>query len=145
MADIKHLLEISVTKEKVYKAITTQNGLANWWTQDVTAKPEVGSIAKFRFNDIFSADLKITALEENRVIKWGCVDSSEEEWVKTDFTFSLEESKSGTLLRFAHDNWWKGMSDGFQRSNFLWGYYLQSLKEYCESGRGRPYGKPSNI
>jgi uncharacterized protein YndB with AHSA1/START domain len=145
MADIKHLLEINVTIDKVYKAITTQDGLANWWTQDVTAKPEVGSIAKFRFGDIFSADLKVTALDENSVIKWECVNSSEEEWVKTDFTFSLEESKSGTLLRFAHDNWWKGMTDAFQRSNFLWGYYLQSLKEYCELGRGRPYGKPSNI
>ena len=144
MADIKHLLEINASKEKVYEAITTQNGLANWWTQDVSAKPEVGSIASFRFGDIFSADLKVIALEDNRVVKWECVDSSEEEWVKTDFTITLEETESGTLLRFSHDNWWKGMTDGFQRSNFLWGYYLQSLKEYCESGRGRPYGKSNN-
>jgi len=53
MAEIKHLLMIQASAEKVYQAITEETGLAAWWTEEVKAKPEVNSIAEFIFGDVF--------------------------------------------------------------------------------------------
>lgn len=42
-------LLIKVPVEKVYEALTTQEGLTGWWTPDTIAKPEKGSILRFGF------------------------------------------------------------------------------------------------
>src|SRR5690606_13481116 len=46
---ICHSLVIEAPVETVYKAITTQEGLAGWWTPETAAKPETGSILRFTF------------------------------------------------------------------------------------------------
>lgn len=49
MAEIRHNVVIKVTPEKIYNALITQEGLANWWTNDTTAKPEIGFVNVFIF------------------------------------------------------------------------------------------------
>jgi uncharacterized protein YndB with AHSA1/START domain len=41
---------IAATPEQVYAALTRQDDLARWWTTDLSATAEVGSVAEFRFN-----------------------------------------------------------------------------------------------
>ena len=43
MADIMHQLTIDAAPARVYEALTTQNGLAHWWTQDTEAEAEIGT------------------------------------------------------------------------------------------------------
>jgi hypothetical protein len=31
------------------------------------------------------------------------------------------------------------MADFYANCNFHWGFYLQSLKDFCESGKGKPF------
>ena len=50
MAEIRHYLVIHAPVEKVYRAISEQQGLAAWWTDDVIAEPKVNSIAEFNFD-----------------------------------------------------------------------------------------------
>ncbi|MEJ2536416.1 MAG: hypothetical protein P8048_05090 [Calditrichia bacterium] len=47
MEEIRHFLNIKSSPEKVYRAITEQEGLASWWTRETIAKPQIGSIAEF--------------------------------------------------------------------------------------------------
>lgn len=49
MVDMVHEVIIGADPEKVYAAITEQQGLASWWTDKNTASPEVGSEADFVF------------------------------------------------------------------------------------------------
>ena len=35
MADIRHRVGVFVEQEKVYEALSTVEGLAQWWTHDV--------------------------------------------------------------------------------------------------------------
>lgn len=49
MAKIIHEVPINGTQDKIYKALTEQEGLANWWTKYTTPKAEVGSVSEFKF------------------------------------------------------------------------------------------------
>ena len=51
MAEIRHNVVIKATPDKIYKAITTQEGLANWWAKQTTAKPQIGFLNTFTFGN----------------------------------------------------------------------------------------------
>jgi hypothetical protein len=41
-------------------------------------------------------------------------------------------------LRFTHGAW-REMTDFFAACNYNWGFYMRSLKAYCETGKGQPF------
>ena len=137
---IIHVLSIQASKQTVYKAITTQEGLSSWWTIDVKATPQEGSIINFRFHGTFNPDMKIRKLEENGRIEWECVDGAKE-WMGSKFVFELSEQDDRTQLKFVQEYDKKISDEAYGVYNFNWGWYLQSLKDYCESGRGKPFKK----
>ncbi len=47
--DIAHELDIAASPEAVFDALTTQAGLAGWWTTDCFAEPTVDTISEFGF------------------------------------------------------------------------------------------------
>ena len=90
MAELLHRIEIDGTAQKVYEAITTQEGLGGWWTADAIAEPLVGSIAQFGFSRravVFR--MRIDELIPPRRIVWKCVGDLEE-WIDTALTWSIE-------------------------------------------------------
>jgi uncharacterized protein YndB with AHSA1/START domain len=158
MPHIHHALIIGTPAEKVYSAITTQQGLSAWWTPGTTAKPEAGSLARFAFGPDYFKEMKIVELKPNELVKWTCVKGAEE-WVGTTITFSLQsgdkevllkshpeatdqlqqqKNNKGTLLIFHHDDW-KDYTPMFAECSYTWGQFLRSLKEFCETGKGRPW------
>ncbi|MDN5200899.1 SRPBCC domain-containing protein [Fulvivirgaceae bacterium BMA10] len=137
MTDIKHLVKIKASPEKVYKAITTQDGLIAWWTPQVEAAPFLGSIAKFGFGSTYYKKMKIKDLAMNKRVEWDCLEAVEE-WIGTKIIFTLEKTEAGSTLRFEHNDW-EGFSDMFSQCSFDWGRFLMSLKKYCETGEGKPY------
>ena len=66
MAEINHRVGIKASPEKIYKALTTNNGLAQWWTNDISGTGEVGSIIEFRFNG-GGPDFDISELVPNKI------------------------------------------------------------------------------
>jgi len=44
MAAIVEELTIEASSENVFKALTQQDEIACWWTNDLSAKPEVGAL-----------------------------------------------------------------------------------------------------
>ena len=137
MAEIKHFLSIKASSEKVYRAITEQEGLASWWTRETIAKPQIGSIAEFKFGDRYHNKMRIIRLESQKIVEWECL-MGDKEWIGTTFRFELIPDKENTNLRFTHGKW-KEMTDFFASCNFQWGHYMRSLKDYCETGKGEPF------
>jgi hypothetical protein len=43
MADILHKIDIDATPDKVYSAVSSNQGLKSWWTTDVSGDSEKGS------------------------------------------------------------------------------------------------------
>ncbi len=137
MAEIKHLLIINTPAAVIYRAITEQEGLAGWWTRQTEARPEIGSLAEFRFGERYHNIMRVIELIPGRHVKWQC-ESGEEEWIGTIFIFDLKENGDKTTLRFTHGNW-REDTDFFASCNYHWGHYMKSLKSYCETGKGEPF------
>ena len=135
MPEIRHNIIIKTTSERVYEAITTQEGLANWWAKQTIAKPVIGFVNIFTFGT-FRNEMKVTMLNPNKKVEWHCINSIEE-WIDTDISFDLEEKDGRTILRFVHSGW-RGVTDTFAGCNYDWGRFMTSLKLFCETGTGTP-------
>ncbi len=137
MPNIRHVLTIDATPESVYQAITTEVGIKNWWTTEANAKAEVGYINEHRFGDKYFNKMKVTKLQSPTHVAWKCVDG-DHEWIGTDLSFDIEKGDGNTMLRFAHLNW-KEESEFYGFCNHHWGRFLDSMKSYCETGKGTPF------
>jgi len=144
MNSILHKITIETTPEKLYHAITTQNGLSAWWTKCETSS-KIDSVASFLFgpNGEHKVEMKIKRLTPNEEVQWQCVNGP---WAETGlFTFSISPDKRGAVLRFAHADW-PDTGDFYQHCNTKWAFFLcVSLKKYLESGTGEPHPQDPNI
>ena len=138
MKKIIHVLYINSDQTDVFNAISTGKGLSKWWTTKVSAEERLGGIVDFTFRGDFNPDMKILVLNPPTEVRWECV-SGHEPWQDNKFSFELSETNAGTQLKFTQDYSKEISDESYGIYNFNWGYYLQSLKDYCESGKGKPY------
>jgi uncharacterized protein YndB with AHSA1/START domain len=164
MPNIRHNLLIGASAEKIYNAITSEEGLSAWWTPNIKAKSEVNSIARFPFGDDYYKEMKITKLKPLELVEWTCI-KGDTEWVGTNISFTLvsgnkenllysnpeisgqieqQINEEGTLLIFHHDDW-KDYTQMFAECSYTWGQFLRSLKLLCETGKGRPFPNQHQI
>jgi len=140
MVSIKQRLSIAAPIEKVYQALTSQEGLSGWWTTDTKAEPEIGSVATFRFGPEYHKEMKVTELKSPTHVKWLCIEAIDE-WMGSTISFDLEQNGEKSTLTFAHDEW-KQYSPTYAVCTYDWAQFLRSLKLLCETGKGRPYPTP---
>ncbi len=138
MKKILHAVEIDASRSDVFDAITTEKGLSHWWTTKVAVEEGVGGIIDFRFIEIFNPNMKVSQLEPDRAVHWQCV-SGHDNWADNTFSFELHDKGNNTLLMFTQLYARELSDEDYGIYNFNWGYYLQSLKEYCETGTGKPF------
>jgi uncharacterized protein YndB with AHSA1/START domain len=158
MPNIRHELIIGAPVEKVYNAITSQQGLSAWWTPDTTAKQEVASVSRFPFGPTYFKEMKIIVLDPFKRVEWECI-AGAQEWIGTTLSFGLEAGDQSAVLNkhpeilgqlqqsssdlvtcmvFQHDGW-KEYTPMFAECNYTWGQFLRSLKLLCETGKGTPW------
>jgi len=137
MPSIKHHLLIKTQPEKVYTALTKTRGLCGWWTTGAKTDEHIGGTAEFIFGERYYNKMKIINLKKCKTVEWECLEG-DKEWIGTTFLFDIEDKEGTAILRFSHNNW-KEETDFFASCNFNWGYYLISLKQYCETGTGTPF------
>jgi len=143
MAEIFHLFNIKSTdRAKIYSAITTQEGLASWWTVETKAIPEIGAVIEFRFTKDYKKGMKILNLEKNKIVEWECVDA-DAQWLGTKIKFEIIPKDNSTDIKFYHSNW-KKVTDLYGICNYHWGLYMKSLKTFIEEGKGNPHNPNLN-
>jgi len=143
MPDILHEVTIQGAPDKIYEAITQQNGLRGWWTTQATAQPAVGSVSEFKFyGGQVAMQFKVDALEPAHRVAWSAL-SGVPDWLGTHVTFDLTPVENGTKLLFGHRDF-ASYDGSYAMTNFNWGWYLISLKRYIETGKGEPHtGAPN--
>jgi len=137
MEHIRHYLTIKAPINKVFEAVTQQEGLASWWTKETIAKPEIGFVNEFKFGGKYHQKMRITALTPNQSVHWVCEDGPQE-WLNTKLSFELREKEEKTILRFAQRDW-KEATEFYESCNYNWGFFMLSLKNLCETGKGTPH------
>jgi uncharacterized protein YndB with AHSA1/START domain len=136
MVDILHRVGAKTqTPAKVYEALTTIDGLANWWTDDTTGSCELGGVVQFRF-PVGGFDMKVTELRPNERVTWRVIDGPEE-WVGTTIDWKLRQEGEYTIVMFAHEGW-QQRGEFMHHCSTKWGSFLLSLKSLVETGEGAP-------
>lgn len=138
MNDIMHWISIDAPPERVFEAVTTAEGLSEWWTADVEATPHEGSVSVFGFNNravVFR--MRVDELASPRRVRWTCVGDFLE-WEGTRIEFHVRENDDGgASLTFTHSGW--ASTEGFFRQcNTDWGRLMYYLKDYVEGRGGGP-------
>ncbi len=134
MQDVMHLVKIHASRERVYQAITTAEGVRQWWTRDAAIEPRVDATGEFGFNGKrFVAKVRVEVLDPGTRVRWKVANAA---WEGQDIEFNLKADGSDTILLFAHRGF--RTDAAYASAAFRWGFYLLSLKRYLETGKGMP-------
>lgn len=137
MVDIRHRVRIDGDPGKIYAALTTQAGLAGWWTPETTVKGgKVGDAIEFRFGGRGGCDVAIENLKPERQVVWR-VTKGPDDWVGTTIQFDLKTGDGEQALIFEHRDW-KAPNDFMAHCSLRWAFFLLSLKLLIEKGQGQP-------
>ena len=140
MVDILHRVGIKSSPNEVYKALSTREGLAAWWTSNTQGESKVGGVLKFRFsaggNEIGGFDMKVLELHPTKRVLWQVVDGPAE-WIGTKVGFDLKQSGDYVIVLFKHQGW-KEPVEFMHHCSTKWAIYLMSLKSLVETGKVPP-------
>lgn len=143
MSEINHRVGIRARARDVYDALTTDEGLAQWWTADTSGAGGVGSVITFRFHDVH-LDFEVVELQPCSVVRWRYRGDAADYWAGTWISFVLTEEGDQTFVRFRHSGWAES-SDFLAHCSTKWAVFLLSLKEAVETGTGRPFPHDMHI
>lgn len=134
-----HQVNVKASPETLYKAISSQEGLASFWTDDSKAESKVGSIASFGFGGP-TQRMKIEELVPGKRVKWLSLPDFPN-WGDTIVSWEITPAENGdTSLTFRHVNWPASVTaDDLGSINYTWGMVVDRLKQYAESGKPVPY------
>ena len=137
MADISHDFPIKASRQQVFQAVSTPEGLAIWWTKRSSGEPAEGAEYQLWFGSEY----------DWRAVVSRCITPSEfelqltraqEDWQGTRVGFVLEENDGVTQVRFHHSGWPEA-NDHYRGSCYCWAMYLRLLRRYVETGETVPY------
>ena len=141
MVDILHKVGIkSASRDEVYRALTTVQGLCGWWTTDTQGQSKVGEVLRFRFG-AGGFDMKVLELRPGEHVLWQVVDGPAE-WIGTKVSFDLKQQGDWSIVLFKHQGW-KEPVEFMHHCSTKWGVFLLSLKSLLETGKGAPH--PNDI
>ena len=148
MATIYHQVRMNAPTVKVYRAVSTVNGIARWWDKPTDTPMDVGSVLEFNPGAEHGVlRMKVLDLLPDKRVEWECISthpktSPASAWTGTHVVFEVTESvpmafeitrrKHMAVLDFRHSGW-DETSKYFGFCNFGWGEALLKLKKRCES------------
>jgi len=137
MPDILHDFYINVPIEKVFEAVSTPEGLEQWWTKRSSAEQKSGGIYELWFGTEYDWRAKVTKYKPNSDFELE-IFNADKDWNGTLVGFHLEEKDDSTTVRFHHKNW-SEENEHYRISCYCWAMYLRILKRYLEYEETVPY------
>lgn len=146
MKHFQHTLTMAAPPAAVYAALSTIDGLRQWWSRDCDGESELGGTIRFRFGICHNA-MRVDRLVPGHEVGWHCTDAhtvgdsvtQSAEWVGTAPQFHLSAAEAGgTRVVFEH----VGLTPALECHAMCvkgWTHFLGSLQQYLETGEGTPY------
>ena len=128
MPDIRHLIHIAAPAEAIFELVSTPDGFARWWAEDVELGP--GGLVRLGFFDRQTV-YALRAETMLRPIRAGWCCESGQQWSGTHLVFMHQRKGAETLLHFSHTSW-REESDHFTLCNTTWGELMYRLKATAE-------------
>ncbi len=128
---------IAAAPGSVWGALTQQDEIARWWSDEARVKPEVGSLGELRFRPPAGVlQFEVAELDEGSKVHW-LSRQGPPSWAGTSVTWQLTPVQNGTKVVFTHDGFAQ-VDAGYEQTRGNWEYFLDSLKSYLETGKGTP-------
>lgn len=136
---------VSASTESVYKAITKE--VNEWWTTESNEAAEIGNILTVKFGASNFMSMEVERAIFNELILWKVVGanmfiegggSGNDEWVGTKIQWKIAGTESGSEVFLFHEGLLPSF-DCYETCKNGWDYFLASLKEYLNTGKGTPY------
>jgi uncharacterized protein YndB with AHSA1/START domain len=137
MADIFHDLPIKAPIDKVFRAISTPEGLDGWWAKSSTGKPEQGAEYELSFGPEYNWLARVTRCVAPVEFELQLV-QADHDWTGSRVKFVLETRGKITWLRFLHTGW-PSANEHYRISCNCWAMYLRILRRSLEHGESVPY------
>lgn len=136
MANICLTFGTETRQDTLAHAVRSLQGLAAWWTGETTGDTTVGSTIAFRFGEAGGFDMQVQE-STNESVAWECV-GGPDEWLGTGVEFKIVDADTHRQLMFRHTGW-AAETPFFHHCSMKWATFLLSLRDYVETGRGRPF------
>jgi uncharacterized protein YndB with AHSA1/START domain len=139
MPDIAMQIDVSADPATVYRALTTTDGVAGWWTTRNQTTGTVGETDRMWFPDAPMAwELRVDEAVPGKLLARHCV-GGPPAWVGTDVRFTLEAvPDGGTRIVFDHTGF-PAADEMFRIVTLGWAQMLLQLKRHTETGDPAPY------
>lgn len=137
MVTIRHLFHIQKPIEHVFQAISTSNQLSQWYTRTESFNAKKGETFKMHFGEM-SFEFQVQEIISNKRVTWKCVEAD----IPLEghiMTYELDENDGKTRVRFSHEGF-EAADDFMANLNFSSAKYLESLRQYCQTGQGEAFG-----
>ena len=107
-------------------------------TTKAEVEPGQVGVIRFTFHGDFHPHMRQERLETGALVEWVCV-AGHGNWRDNRFRFAIRPRDEAVSLQFVQEYAQELDDDTYGTYNYNWGYYLHSLKKYCETGVGTPY------
>jgi len=128
VADIRHLIQINASVERIRPLFSSAKGFSHWWAADSVEGESEGSVELGFFSRSTVYRLRQGEQTPNE-IAWRC--DRGKEWNGTTLHFRLEPTGKATLLHFTHGGW-NEETEYFVTCNTTWGELMYRLKAAAE-------------
>ncbi len=136
---IERTVELSAPQEKVWAALTTAEGLAAWFGNEAGIDLRPGGSAWMKWNEGFTADMRVERVEEPRVFgfTWHIYGLPEDDPRRTYVEFTLEPAGGGTRLTVVESGFAQLSEDAyraaFDGNTRGWASELAELATYLDA------------
>lgn len=135
---------VSIKPDLVYQAIA--EGIDKWWTEFSNQALKVGDQLVVRFEKNTFWVMTVSEATPNRSLLWKVVEanhdleelSKKDEWKGTTIKWEIVAHKNGSKVTLTHQGLVPTL-ECFEICQADWDYFLGSLKDYLETGKGKPY------
>jgi uncharacterized protein YndB with AHSA1/START domain len=137
MPDIAMQLAVEADADTVYAAVSTTEGIRNWFTTTATADGHVGGTHELAFPGVPERwRLTVTEAEPGKRLVLGGENGP---WSGTTQTYEvLPRPEGGVVLRFTHGGF-PAVDDAYRDFTYGWATKFVQLKQYAETGEPAPF------
>ena len=139
MPEIALQIDVPAPVGEVYRALTTTDGVAGWWTTRNETSGTVGATDRFWFPDMPRPwELRVKKAEPGAALAWHCT-GGPDEWIGTDVRWTLEPTEDGgTRVVFDHTGF-RAVTPMLRVVGVGWVQMLLRLQQYAEHRRPVPF------
>lgn len=137
MVDILHDFPIKAPINRVFWAVSTPEGLDEWWTKRSKGSPLLGSEYELWFGAEYDWRARVTRCTPDAEFEVEMT-HADGDWIGTRVGFHLDAKDQHTWVRFYHTGW-PGANEHYRISSCCWAMYLRILRRYLEHGETVPY------